>query len=446
MKNKVTLLLVFIFITSLVHAKDGYLSNLSIPNKYVKTNTNYTLGVNIRNSDNIPITACQVSWRLDNGSIHSEVFNIGGGGVVSGNYLPVTLSPDMNISSPGEHLLQVWIDVYGDTDHSNDTINKYLIALSNYANNKVLMEDYTATWCPSCPGANTVFKSLSNNPDVVLASFHDSDPYSFSEGESYMEAYYPGAIFTPGGVINMGEMGTYAINSAHNLWTDAVNARIGISPVALDLVTDLNTTTRELTITLKANFKYAYSGDFYLNVYITENDIQGSQTGGSSPYYHHHVVRAMLGGVSGISGIIPASPVENTDYTYQDNYTIPSAWNIDELEIIAIVFEKDQGNTEALNAAYVDYSSIGIDESSVLKNVNIYPNPTKDYFVISGERHAEDCCYIKIYNLLGETILSQTLSNINNQKIDISWFKKGIYFVHIENNKHKSIQFKLIKE
>ncbi|MBL4734634.1 MAG: Omp28-related outer membrane protein [Flavobacteriales bacterium] len=446
MKTNRFLALALIFFGFNAIAQDGYLSNLTI-NKYLKTSTNYTLTAKLKNTTNTSITTCEVKWQLDNGAINSKTINIGGGGVVSSNYMPVTLTPDLSLSSTGNYELKVWVETLGDIDNTNDTITKNLIGLSSYADNKVLIEKYTATWCQYCPAGSIVFNTLASNPDIVLASFHNSDAYSFTDGENYMEAYYPGGIFTPGGIINMGEMGDYEINSQHPGWEDEVTGRIGISPVDLQLTTNIDTITRTLTVDITANFKYAFSGDFYLNAYILENNISGTQTNGGSPYSHQHVVREMLGGSIGISGIIPALPVVNTDYFYQNISTIPSAWNINEIEVVAYVFEKNLNKTNTLNAASVELFPTGIDDALTASNsVHIYPNPVTDHLNLHSDRPIYNTYELKIYDIAGKLVLAGESVNFQNQKVNVSALKGGIYFVHLANSDKETYKFKMIKK
>jgi len=446
MKAKNYLALTLILLVFSASAQDGYLADLAL-NKYLKTSFNYPLSLKVRNTSNTPIFSMTVKWQLDGGVINSESFNVGGGGLVSSNYLPLTLSPDLNLPSGGSHELKVWVEVAGDTDNSNDTITKEIIGLSSYADNNVLIEKYTATWCEWCPAASTVFNTLKSNPRVVMASFHNSDTYSFTNGEDYMEAYYPAGTFTPGGIINMGEMGSYEINSQHTTWEDQLLARIGISPVDLQLTTTIDTITRELTIDVTANFKYAFTSDFYLNAYILEHNIAGSQTnGGGNPYYHQNVVRQMVGGTAGIAGVIPALPVINTDYSYQDTITIPSAWDIMQIEVIAYVFDKENLSTNSLNAAS-KVLFVGIhDVPEDFNSLRLYPNPVSNYLVLQSDEKRVKNYQLKIYDITGKLVLTNTLADIQNQRVNVETLASGVFFLHLIDSAGDVHQFKMIKQ
>lgn len=446
MKKKIILPVLFLLFGSMLNAQDAYLDGLTI-GKYLATGVNYSIKVNLKNHEGYPITSCSVKWQIDNGTVHSTPVNIGGGGVTSSNYLPVTLTPSLNLSSEGEYDLKVWVYFSGDTNHDNDTLYKAVTALSSYATGRVLIEDYTATWCQYCPAANTVINTLSSNSRVVVASFHNSDMYSFTNGENYMESYYSGSISTPGAIVNRGEMGTYTINSNHPTWSSDVTGRIGISPVDFQLDFDIDNDTRTLDYTVTTNFKYAMSGDYYLNVYVLENNIQGSQTNATNPYTHQHVVRTMLGGIDGIGGVIPETPVLNTDYIYQNTYIIPSTWNIDQIEVIAYVYEKNNLNQTAVLNAASKKSQTGVEDEYALQNkIQIYPNPVTDNFVLQYDLSGNETYCLNIYNAAGEFILSKILNNVQNQKVNIAEIKPGFYFGSILKGNEKIQQFKIVKE
>ena len=60
-------------------------------------------------------------------------------------------------------------------------------------------------------------------------------------------------------------------------------------------------------------------------------------------------------------------------------------------------------------------------------NINIYPNPTKDY--INIETKINDIYYIAIFNCLGIKVIE----DITNNQIDLSEFANGIYLVCVKN-------------
>ena len=67
----------------------------------------------------------------------------------------------------------------------------------------------------------------------------------------------------------------------------------------------------------------------------------------------------------------------------------------------------------------------------------IYPNPTNDRILFSFSDENKDIYYLTIKNLNGKTVLMSPKPQLENG-IDVSQFKKGVYFVELIENKTKS--------
>jgi hypothetical protein len=80
---------------------------------------------------------------------------------------------------------------------------------------------------------------------------------------------------------------------------------------------------------------------------------------------------------------------------------------------------------------------------NAIENLNVYPNPAGDFFTaeFSLPMHAE--AKIKLLNVLGEEIHTETLEvsdTVEKIKIDVSGVENGIYFVMVEAGGHSKIQ------
>ena len=86
----------------------------------------------------------------------------------------------------------------------------------------------------------------------------------------------------------------------------------------------------------------------------------------------------------------------------------------------------------------INFSVVGIDENNT-SNVNIYPNPTKDFVYITGVEDAE----VEIVSLDGKVIKSIYIND--NAKINLKGLEKGVYLLHIVSETtsvHKRIVIK----
>ncbi len=371
------------FVSIATHAQDAYLENLSLP-RFIKANTNYTVKVNAKNNASVPLPSFQVRWRVDGGAWSAvHPVNVASPGLQNGGYyITVNHNSPLNVAV-GPHTLEVEILSSSDSNPANNTITAAFTALTNWAPKVVLLEGRTETWCQYCPNANTIANSLAADPKYAIAKFHTNDGLAVTDGTSYYNTYYH-PTFTPAAVLDMGEYGGYTVNSAANRWSDEMLARTnGVAPASLAISSQLGWSNRSLTVNVTANFKYALTGNFKLNVYVLEDDVPGPQTNAPANYRHNQVVRALLGGPSGTSGVIPNNPVVGTNYTKTYTYTVPATYKLGDLKLIAVL-EHAISNTNryCLNAANGTASPVGIEELA-LPTMQLQPNPFTDHLHVT---------------------------------------------------------------
>ncbi|MBL4592558.1 MAG: T9SS type A sorting domain-containing protein [Flavobacteriales bacterium] len=88
-------------------------------------------------------------------------------------------------------------------------------------------------------------------------------------------------------------------------------------------------------------------------------------------------------------------------------------------------------------------SSVGINENQDLYNsFSVYPNPTKDYIYIDKKDQNIDVGRVRIYNLRGRLIYDEKFRS----KINISHLQRGLYFLKLEIEGGKELNYKLIKD
>jgi hypothetical protein len=76
----------------------------------------------------------------------------------------------------------------------------------------------------------------------------------------------------------------------------------------------------------------------------------------------------------------------------------------------------------------------------------IYPNPTKNYLIIETDLVNENA-QISLINILGSTILNQTMTKSNNEtKLELSNIQLGIYFVKIQTETGKQLFQRVVIE
>ena len=76
--------------------------------------------------------------------------------------------------------------------------------------------------------------------------------------------------------------------------------------------------------------------------------------------------------------------------------------------------------------------------------ISIYPNPTKDNFILNTGNNTIGNASVSVVNLLGKVIYQQVVLD-KNTTINLAGFSAGIYIVQFKNNTGTITQ-KLIKE
>ena len=217
-------------------------------------------------------------------------------------------------------------------------------------NKRVLIEDFTGTWCQYCPRVSHAIDLVkAQTSDATIVAIHrGNDPYNFS-GASALESQI-GLVGYPTAMLN--RTTEWAFPEPSNI-AQAVNLTTGTNPkigVALITTTTGNTSSVQVKVKFGTNFS-----NLKLVVYALEDNLIYNQTnsttyyGGGNPlvgFEHDHVVRAVL--TSSILGeVITGNTNYNDEFSKSFTYTIPSTVNASNVHFVAVVL--NSSNT-ALNS------------------------------------------------------------------------------------------------
>ncbi len=89
----------------------------------------------------------------------------------------------------------------------------------------------------------------------------------------------------------------------------------------------------------------------------------------------------------------------------------------------------------------ITYCSVGIKNNKITDKIKIYPVPSPDFINIESNIKLNNT--LKVYNILGSVVTSLNINKQNNNlyKIDIRNLKSEIYFIKINNQSKKIIQY-----
>jgi thiol-disulfide isomerase/thioredoxin len=345
---------------------------------------------------------------------------------------------------------------------------------------RVVVEDFTGTWCGYCPRGQTTLESIVNmHPTTIGMEVHDNDTYANTYSNAVITGINPSGF--PTGAIDRFAFGGSTSAFSTTSWMSKAMTRSSTStPVAVDFTSTYNTSTKALSVTVTAKFVAAASGDLRISCVLAEDGVVTTSdpqhnymgNGCSSPdpaspwytypcsitnYTHNGVARVNLAPTFGTSGVIPSSVIAGSTYTTTYTYTLPATWggttpNPSKIYIVAFVGKYGTSSTsyEILNA---NKSLIGTNTilTGVVENKDLvqleskqsYPNPFSDISAISFNLNVTDNVVVKIYDMLGteiNTIVNTKLIPGNHtvywagENSDGSTVPGGVYFYTVSTS------------
>ena len=238
---------------------------------------------------------------------------------------------------------------------------------------KVLIEEFTGANCAACPAGARTIKTLKEayGDKIIAIAIHTTrsgplgEPLSGSsydfrtdKGDNLVDLFgglsgIPASVFNRTKYEDENRMAVLAPDT----WPDRVLSEFEKESV-VNLSTDLDydATTRTLTIGVEAIPLITQTGDYRINVMITESKIIDYQNDGGvvdSMYQNDHVLREIISAESGdafASEFVTNDPISAT-YTFE----VPEGdgvWIVENCSVVTFISEVDEenGTIEVLQA------------------------------------------------------------------------------------------------
>jgi len=218
--------------------------------------------------------------------------------------------------------------------------------ISGYFKKRVLIEDYTGTWCGNCTRVSYAIDQVKEQSDkaVTVAIHNGNDPYHFAGIAPLKNLILPNSpLALPVSRLNRMIVWTFPeptnVQEALNLTGN--NSGLGIA---------MNSNVENGNINLDVNVKFALNySNLKLIVYLLEDNLVYSQRNYTTyynnvnpitNYVHNHVLRASMTDILGetISGNTSAGS------SFTKNFTIPVPSNIanaDNINFVAFLVGED---------------------------------------------------------------------------------------------------------
>ncbi len=307
----------------------------------------------------------------------------------------------------------------------------------SFAQRVVLIEQFTNSGCPPCAASTPpVFNYVNNNPtDVVAIGYHTSFPYSDSmyfenPVESNARVSYYTVQTVPYSIVD----GNYYSNfssSFNSVIANTINTRKGIANKYN--ITNLNTNISSNTLNTKLVFESLAASNtndtLRAHIVVIEKNVLKSayaaSPGANTETNYEYVMRKML-------------PNQNGSYLVNRNLngkdTITFNWPMQKIksnaEVRVVAFVQNKTTKEVYMAnLFTTNSSTGLNEMMPDGlSFKAFPNPANDFLYISASGLMNDAT-LTVIDLLGRPLLSQTVTPNKTLLLNTSDFKKGVYFL-----------------
>jgi hypothetical protein len=339
-----------------------------------------------------------------------------------------------------------------DGDPSDNGGNHLVHSLLFNPAKKVLVEQGTGTWCGWCPRGHVFSEYMAETyPNSIEVAVHNNDPMTNATYDSGMSSRIGGY---PSGLVDR-----FFMDIDPSEFEAAYLERIDqqtFAEVSVDL--DYNNTTRNLQMTINANFAAVVEGNFRLNAIVVEDDVTGTTSaynqsnfysggqagpmGGyeslpnpvpASQMVYHHVGRRIMGGWNGTSGTIPAQVVPGTVYSTTYSLTLPTTWDHTKISVVGLII--NQANENLVNA----------EESGEILSTNsqkeygfsfaIFPNPASSEVNIALGMEKPGNVVYEVFDMTGKLVKAAANGSLAPgeyfQTLDVSNLQSGFYFVTV---------------
>ncbi len=315
----------------------------------------------VTNMGSVVVTGFDLVYQIDGGTPQVDTLSGLFIDALGGTY-DFTHSDVWSVVSGGStHEVTVWAEninvSHADQRTCNDALTTSVLAANDtWGFKRVMLELFTGTWCGWCPDGAVVRDQIITDygPRVVAVDIHYSDGMEFADGirsEFGVTAYPNGMVDR---TVFQGEADE---PHSRGSWPANVESQLSAyTPLNVGVTSSYNSNTRQVQVTLEADFTDHANGDLRFVCMLIEDNIVGSgsdydqtnylNTTAGHPYEgagdpivgfnHRYVLRntsSVLGNPSVIS--TPVFPGETATESF--GFTLPAGVDENEVSVVGFV-------------------------------------------------------------------------------------------------------------
>jgi len=319
---------------------------------------------------------------------------------------------------------------------------------------KSLYGSVDATWCGNCgnvgiPTTASIYSQV--NDKAVFFELHASSSSALYSPTAQELSDEFGVSSYPSVTLN-GELEGSLNGSIENQLVNDITNNFSETSTQVNAGFEWYTEGDSLFVNTKTQFFEELTGEFYTGVYISEDSIWEYQANynpdiPNGNIFHFHILRDVLSeNVHGLptgSGTI----VSNTEFTETHKIKIDPSWDLSNIHINTIVWEKNGSNysfKNANNTGSVLTPNLSVDQFKETKAVTLFPNPSSHTIQIESADHL--LSDIQIIDRLGRTLRTYKTEGVSSYVIDVSELQSGIYYVVGTTENQSKFNQPLVKE
>jgi len=426
--------------------------------------------IRVENNGLNTITAIDVKYD-DGSNVYTD--NVTGLNIPSWNTGDITHATPANVVAAGANNFKVWIELSGDMNQNNDSIERSVFGLTTVPTKTIVAEEKTGTWCQWCPRGAVGMSSIESDPEYIGIAVHNgaNNPMTLASYDGAIGTYVPGGY--PGGGIDR----IIGLDPSQFQATGPLAKSINSPAVvnsATATATQRSATNWEINVESEVEFFGAVPGSYRMSLVIVQDDLIGGASTGwaqvnaygaggagvlidpvsnfnwstaGSPVAatafggHDHVGRALSSNnILGDAGSLPSPMTAGThSHTFATVNTNAFPGVTDAPFVLAkshaIIMVVNQANGQIMNAKKVSISNtVGIEDVEGLVSFKSYPNPANSELNIEFALETAMNLTFEVVDVTGKTVATSAAnygSGTNTTNFNTTNWAAGMYSVNI---------------
>jgi len=413
---------------------------------------NVTPKATVVNTGSTAINSFDVTLNYDG---NQYVQNVTGQSLTAGQSYVVSFASQLALVG-GENLASVAVSNIngGADDDATDNEACDLVDPVIPAEGKVVVgEEGTGTWCQWCPRGAVFMDRYEEEYGQfwIGIAVHNGDPMVNTVYDTGISSYfggYPSAIVDRGAEVDPSAM-------SPDFFT-----RLQVAPTATISNTPVwDPVTRELEVTVTADFQSAANSNYKLACVLTEDGVTGTSGGyaqanayaggGSgvmggyellpdpvpaSQMVYDHVAREILPSFAGDAASFPATVNAGDQHSRTYTFTLPNDWNENNIHVIGLLLDPS-GRIDNAGKSSV-FSATGLEEenSNAAQTFNMYPNPSTASTTVEVIIDKKSEVQLSVVDMSGKEVESRDYGSMittSNIQLNTSTLEAGVYLVHL---------------